>query len=381
MNASLTFQRLLWKEYRALRQLWAMCGLGGSFLMLVILAIAESQTNSGGYSTAFWAFTVWVPPVYVLAAVATMFAGEREEGTLVWLTTLSPRLPSVFISRVLFVLVTGIGLQLWYALMALMLSQFDDRHLRSVDTNENLRMMSFLLVESLAYGLFWSLQTNRPLNAILYGAIMIVLVNSGAAILTDSLGGRFSIIPDDAADYALSFWGWARCLLILAVMAANWRLAEGWLHGHPWDWEWVGHWWSRRRVAAKTATGTSTVAALPAEAVEPWRRAWQRLRWLEWQSLKTFAWLVLALSFTSWASILIRLDNQPPTFGWSALFCWIALLLAGLLAWQGEQTQQRFRGLVRLGVAPLALWANKFACWMMAAISAVAFIALTTTLL
>ncbi len=375
MNANVTFQRLMWKEYRALRQLWAMCGLGGTLLMLVVLAIGESSEHSQGYSAIFWAFTVWVPPVYVLAALSTMFAGEREEGTLVWLTTLSPRLPSVLTSRLLFVLLTGIGLQIWYAVIALAFSQFDDHHGESyVDAEENLRILSFLLVESLAYGLLWSLQTNRPLNAILYAATTIVLVNSGAAMLVDVLGGRYSVKPDDFLDYTFSFWGWARCLIVLVVLALDWRLAEQWLHGHPWDWEWVAQWWSRRRVQAGTESTTATVATLPANAAEPWRRAWQRLRWLEWQGILAYAWIVLALALLSCGSILFRFDRQPPTLGFCLVFCWIAIIVAGLMSWHGEQSQQRFRTLVRLGVSPSALWVNKLLCWFAAAIVASVFI-------
>lgn len=381
MRASLAFQRLLWKEYRVLRQLWVMCGLGGTFLMLVILAVGEASPHMAGYSAAFWAFTVWVPPVYLLAALSTMFAGEREEGTLVWLTALSPRLSGVFVSRVLFVLVSGIALQAWYALSALLLSQFDRASYGPVvEPEETLRMMSFLLVESLAYGLLWSLQTRRPLNAILYAAITLILVNSGAAIIVDWCGGRYSIIPNDGLNYAFSFWGWARCLMLVAVMTANWRLAEGWLHGHPWDWEWVAQWWSQRRV--KAAIGTAAhLTTFPREASEPWRRAWQRLRWLEWQSIKSYAWLTLLFCGASWASILVKVDNHRPTFVFSMLFCWLALIVAGAMAWHGEQAQQRFRGLVRLGITPLGLWTNKLLCWMLAAAVGLCAIAATTAVL
>lgn len=381
MNASLAFQRLLWKEYRVLRQLWAMCGLGVTFLMLVILAVGESSPHMMGYSAAFWAITVWVPPVYLLAALSTMFAGEREEGTLVWLTALSPRLSGVFVSRVLFVLFSGMELQAWYALAALLLSQFDRASYGPVvDHEETLRMMSFLLVESLAYGLLWSLQTRRPLNAILYAAITLILVNSGAAILVEWFGARYSIIPHDGPNYAFSFWGWVRCLGLIAVMAVNWRLAEGWLHGHPWDWEWVAHWWSQRRT--KAASGTATpLTTFPRDASEPWRRAWQRLRWLEWQSMKSYAWLTLLFCGASWASILVKFDNHRPTFAFSMIFCWLALIVAGAMAWHGEQTQQRFRALVRLGITPLALWTNKLLCWMLAAAVGMGVIAATTAVL
>ncbi len=378
MNAIAPYHRLLWKELRVLRNVWLMCGIGVTFLMLLILTIGESTDNSRGYSAAFWIFMVWIPPVYVLAALATMFAGEREEGTLVWLTTLSPRLSSVISSRLFFVVATGIGLQAWYGLSALLLSQFDEPIGTSpTDSEENLIIMSFLLVEALAYGMFWSLQTNRPLNAILYAAISIILVNTGAAMLTEAMGGRIQVRSNDALGYALGFWGWARCLLVVATMVANWKLAGQWLDGRPWDWEWVAAWWSRRRT--KTAVGTTTVAVMPADATEPWRRAWQRLCWLEWQGIRSFAWIVLGLTLLSCASTHLWLNGRP-TFGFTFAIGWLVIILGGLMSWHGEQSQQRFRALVRLGISPLALWFNKLACWFAATVLAVAMIAGSTAL-
>ncbi len=379
MSAALSFQRLLWKEARVLRNVWLGCAIGVLCLMLVILAIGESTTHSQGYSQAFWVFMVWIPPVYVLAALATMFAGEREEGTLVWLTALSPRLATVFSSRLLFVIVTAIALQVWYGLSALMLSQFDERPPTAAeDLQEYVILMSFLLVESLAFGMLWSLQTNRPLNAILYAAITMIVVNGGAASLVEALGGRVQIRAHDYLNYAFGFWGWARCLLICAVMVGNWKLARNWLEGHPWDWGWILAWWSQRRAAAVAVSRAGT-SSFPMEASEPWRRAWQRLRWLEWQGIRTFAGLSLAATLLSCASIHVR-GNGQPTFGFSFMICWIVLLVGGLMSWHGEQSQQRFRALVRLGMSPLALWMNKLACWFTATALAITVILGTTAL-
>lgn len=377
MNATLAFQRLLWKEVRVLRQLWVMCGIGVMFLMLIVLAIGESSEHSRGYSAAFWVFMVWVPPVYVLAAISTMFAGEREEGTLVWLTALAPRLPSVLSTRVLFVVITGIGLQLWYGLTALLLSQFDEPLVDTrTDMQENFIIMTFVLLEALAYGMFWSLQTNRPLNAILYSAITIIAVNTGAVMLTEALGGTFSVLWSSPMMYALGFWGWARCLIVFGVMIANYELAGRWLNGRPCDWEWLAHWWSKRRTG-KVAVGTG-VAVMPRDAAEPWGRAWQRLRWLEWQGIKSYLFVVLALTVVSCGSLLAV--GSPSTMAFALILSWLAVLIAGLASWHGEQAQQRFRALVRLGVSPFALWVNKLGTWFLASVVGVICIVSITAL-
>lgn len=366
MRTTLAFQRLLWKDLRVLRSLWLLCGLGVTALMLLILVIAESNDHSQGFSYGFWILTIWVPPVYVLAATAAMYAGEREEGTLTWLTTLAPRLTTLLGSRSLLLLGSGILLQVWYGAAATLLSQFDE--MQTSNLGEDLYVMTFVILEAMVFGMFWSLQTPRPLNAILYAAITIVLVNTGSIALISELGGNFSLRADTVSLRLFGFWGWMRCMILVAVCTANWGLAEQWLNGRPWDWDWLVERFRQLRLPRLANVQRISRAISANEVADPWRRAWQRLRWLEWQAVKSYAWIVAAMGLVATISLLASHRPHP---GFAIMFSWMALGLAGLSAWYGEQSRNNFRALVRLGVSPAELWANKLLQWGLAAVVSV----------
>lgn len=366
MNAAMMTNRLLWKEFRVLRLVWLMCVIGVAALMVLVTVISESQSQPMDYAQALWGFAIWVPPVYILAALATMFAGEREEGTLVWLSVLAPPSGRLMVTKLLYVIATGAMLQGSLAVVAALLSQFDGND-HGDGVIENLFVMSFLLVESVVWGWFWSLQTSKPLNAILYAAISLIVVNLGSIVITEELGYRYSANWNGPWGNALGFWGWGRLMLYAAVVTVSARVCDRWLAGRPWDWGFVVRWW-----AAKRTTKTQDIAAL--EPQEPWQREWQRLRWLEWQALRPFAWMIGAAALLAAVSLLF---GAHPTPAAAFIFCWLAPLAAGLMSWQGEQSQAQYRALGLRGASSVALWWNKLAMWALAALAGAAFISLS----
>ncbi|MDX1965566.1 MAG: hypothetical protein SFV23_00220 [Planctomycetaceae bacterium] len=369
MNAAMMTNRLLWKEFRVLRLVWLMCVIGVAALMGLVTVIAESQPYPMDYATGLWGFAIWVPPVYILAALATMFAGEREEGTLVWLSVLAPPPGRLMTTKLLYVVVTGAALQGSLALAALLLSQFDSNY-RPADSLENLFVMSFLLVESVVWGWFWSLQTTKPLNAILYGAISLIVMNLGCVVITEEAGYRYSTLWSGPWGNALGFWGWGRLIVYAAVVTISAQICDRWLAGRPWDWGFVVQWWASRSVVTKRTV------AVP-EAREPWQREWQRLRWLEWQSLRTFAGMIGAASVFAAVTFLFA---RQPTPAAAFIFCWLTPLVAGLMAWQGEQSRSQFRMLSLRGASSAPMWWNKLALWTLAAAAGAMFVAVTSAL-
>lgn len=366
MTTAMMTNRLLWKEFRVLRLVWLMCVSGVAALMLLVTVISESQSHPMDYAPALWGFAIWVPPVYILAALATMFAGEREEGTLVWLSVLAPSSGRLMVTKLLYVIATGAMLQGSLAVVAALLSQFDGND-RADGVLENLFVMSFLLVESVVWGWFWSLQTSKPLNAILYAAISLIAVNLGSIVITEELGYRYSANWNGPWGNALGFWGWGRLILYTVVVSVSAQVCDRWLAGRPWDWGFVVRWW-----AAKRTTKTQDIAAL--EPREPWQREWQRLRWLEWQALRPFAWMIGAAALIAAVSLLF---GEHPTPAAAFIFCWLAPLVAGLMSWQGEQSQAQYRTLGLRGASSTALWWNKLAMWALAALAGAAFISLS----
>ncbi len=367
MTTAMMTNRLLWKEFRVLRLVWLMCVIGVAALMLLVTVISESQSHPMDYAPALWGFAIWVPPVYILAALATMFAGEREEGTLVWLSVLAPPSGRLMVTKLAYVILTGAMLQGSLAVVAALLSQFDGND-HSDGVIENLFVMSFLLVESVVWGWFWSLQTSKPLNAILYAAISLIAVNLGSIVITEELGYRYSANWNGPWwGNALGFWGWGRLILYTVVVTVSAQVCDRWLAGRPWDWGFVVRWW-----AAKRTTKTQDIAAL--EPQEPWQREWQRLRWLEWQALRPFAWMIGTAALLAAVSLLF---GEHPTPAAASIFCWLVPLVAGLMSWQGEQSQAQYRTLGLRGASSTALWWNKLAMWALAALAGAAFISLS----
>ncbi len=357
MNEFAMENRLLWKEFRALRLVWLMCALGVTLVMTLFTVFAETQGAVPSYSVGLWGFAVWVPPVYVLVALATMFAGEREEGTLVWLSVLAPPSGRLLATRLLYVITTGIALQVWLSAAASLLSQFDQHPVSNLAL-DSLFTMSFLLVEAVVWGTFWSLQTSRPMHAVCLSSATLVLVNWSGLAIADVLR---SSVGSDFWKHAFSTWGWGRCLLAAGGIAASGPMTRHWLAGRPWDWGFLSHWWARRK-----GQSTSNPVAEPAEA---WQRTWRRLLWLEWQTLRSFGWIVGGLMVVAWIGVAAATPIVSVTT------CWLTALIGGALAWHGEQAQQRFRCLTNTGASSSGLWFNKLLLWLPVTMLGVAVIA------
>ena len=380
MNPALTMGRLAWCSFRTLRMLWLLCTLGVAALMLVVTAVATSQTYQGAFSFALWGLATWIPPVYVLAALATMFAGEREEGTNIWLQSLSPPLVLLVPVRIAFVAVTGLLLQLSLAGLAAGLSQFD-KNFHTQDGWESIAIMTFLLLESVVIGWFWSLQTSKPLNGILLAAVSLILLNLGAVFANDigrgfmngTYGYRNDPLFNGPWGNAFGIWGWARILAYIGWFSLNTYLTGRWLSGRTWEWERLTTRWPRRPVRV------APIALI--EESEPWQRVWSRLRWLEWQTIKNFLVMAAVASAISAISLLFTHNQREahPTFAF--ILCWLAFPAAGLMAWQNEQTQNRFRALAYRGASPLALWVNKYVLWLLVTLLAVVMVVWTTFLM
>src|SRR5262245_43870703 len=100
-------QRLLWKEYRVQRGFWlSMAGLA-VIGQTVVLFVPERYA-----SAAHWLFglALGFPAFYALGCGATLFAAEREEGTLEQLRVLAAPAWKVWWSKVTFSVASTGGL-------------------------------------------------------------------------------------------------------------------------------------------------------------------------------------------------------------------------------------------------------------------------------
>jgi len=370
MNATMVMSRMVWKEFHALKMVWILCVLGVLVLngFLTVSAAAYHQT---GYSGVFWALALVVPAAFVVASTAVTFAGEREERTADWLVALAPPFASLYLTKQLFILVSGLAMQVFLAVAAACFTLTDQSAryspIQAGDVWETLRVSEFVFLECLVWGTFWSLQTARPVQAIFktIATLIAIFVVSGVSLDWAHMHGGSS--TRGIWYGAVDTWGWLRTTWTVAVIAASWVLGQRWLDGRAFEWEAVFARLFRRRIAvARKAVR---------ERAEPWQRTWQRLWWLEQQSLKSFGVMTAVATVLSCLSILF---GERPTLAWMMSFTFLLILIAGLQSWRGEQSRHQYRLLVNYGVSPLALWSNKLLMWLVAAVIAVTVVALPT---
>src|SRR5262245_23025269 len=159
-------QRLLWKEYRVQRGFWlSMAGLAVTCQLIVLLAPEHVITHSS------WLFglAMGIPAFYALGCGATLFAAEREEGTLEQLRVLPAPSWEVWWSKVGFSVASTAGL---LALLLALAFNFAHGNVPNGGTQPNFwAFWGMMTAEFLVWGIFFSLLTKRPLNAACMAAV------------------------------------------------------------------------------------------------------------------------------------------------------------------------------------------------------------------
>jgi hypothetical protein len=353
MSSLQMVQRLVWKEYRTLRVIWLACALAPVMLMLLLYIIHRLQNPTLPVSPIpYWGLAIWIPPIYLLAAIGTMFAGAREEGTLTWLTILSPPLHTLVGTQLAFGIVTTLLLQVILGVTAGAITNFNTRSI-DMSPGDVAFLMAFLLGEAVIWGWFWSVQTSRVLQAILAAAFSVAFLNIANNVYS------WNFDSGSVQTWGLTFrnvfgiGGWGRQLLYVALIPVCMKLSDRWLDGRPVDWSGAAGWWTSRGK-------TITVPVRKAEPVDSWRRVWQRLRWLEWQAMRPWRTAVYVATGLSCISLLF---DERLMGSLVALLFWVIPFIAGLAAWQGEQHQSRFRMLAWRGASVGAVWWNKLLFW------------------
>ncbi len=361
MSSLQMVQRLVWKDYRALRVIWFACAVAPIMLMLLLYIIHRIQNPTLPVSPiSYWGLAIWIPPIYLLAAIGTMFAGAREEGTLTWLTILSPPLHTLVGAQLAFCIMTALVMQLILGVTAGAITNFETGPLEMAP-GDVVFLMVFLLGEAAIWGWFWSLQTSRVLPAILAAAISVAFLNFANSVYSWNFDRGSIQTWGLNSGNVLGIGGWGRQLLYVALIPVCMKLSDRWLDGRPVDWSWTANWWTSRGK-------TIAVPVRKAEPVDSWRRVWQRLRWLEWQAMRP--WRTAVYVATGLSCISLLFDERLMGSLVSLLF-WAIPFIAGLAAWQGEQHQSRFRMLAWRGASPGVVWWNKLLFWLGFAVSSV----------
>jgi ABC-type transport system involved in multi-copper enzyme maturation permease subunit len=368
MFGSPALGRLVWKEYRQLRTLWLGCCLGTYGLMLIIAITLIMNRSTFAEEAA--SLTFWIPFVYLIAGAAIQYAGETEERTAFHLIQLAPSLRVLLAGKVGFLVASAAILQIALFAFAGILALFD-RHANPAfdlvrDAGFLISVFVIMYVHVTLWAMLWSLLVDKALVAVV---LAVVLLFPLELILQLIAVPRPSVSPSD--------WGW-----FLAILGSHFVvdsmfmvivviLAHGWLNGRPALLSIVPIRLPRpqRRLTERTLARTE-------EAPQGWQRTWQRLRWLEWQSLRAVLfWSAILAIPVVLLMVALGPGNSRNLAAMALILPWSCALL-GVFAWRNEQLNHGYRQLVYRGASPLALWLNKLFCWGVMPIAAGSMVAI-----
>src|SRR5262245_58407088 len=105
-------QRLLWKEYRVQRGFWLSMAGFAILCQLVVLFIPKVTIS---HTSWLFGLALGIPAFYALGCGATLFAAEREEGTLEHLRLLAAPAWKIWWSKLAFGIASIVSLHvlLW----------------------------------------------------------------------------------------------------------------------------------------------------------------------------------------------------------------------------------------------------------------------------
>ncbi len=221
--------RLVWKEYRLLRGFW-----GGMLLLclvgqLVALAVAEPMRTSQPIDPAQYLYLVAVAltAFYVLGCGATAFAGERDAGTYLLQRVLPVTPGRLLLGKLLYTGLSALllGVAAW-VLAAVLVSL---RGWHPQDSHSAIALLGGVkAIELLAWGVFFSLLTSRPLRAVVLAALT-------TSVVSYPLSWMLSDIPEQSRGvfYFPSFLGdvstiLPRLIIAALVLAYDVRLVARW---------------------------------------------------------------------------------------------------------------------------------------------------------
>ncbi len=173
-------ERLLWKEYRMQRGFWLSMAALAVVGQVLGLCLMPRHYFSGDVAWLF-GLALGIPAFYALGCGATLFAAEREDGTLEQLRVLAAPGWKVWCSKLGFGLASTAAL---FGMLTLLAFSFEGIFAESRAPREMELKISVACViaaiEFLAWGIFFSLLTKRPLNAACMGAVA-TLISIGVA--------------------------------------------------------------------------------------------------------------------------------------------------------------------------------------------------------
>lgn len=348
MNASNSFGRIVWKEYRAQRSVWLALLCGTVLLELPVCFRGTTWELPASYP---FAVSLAMSVCFAATVVALLFAGEREDRTDEWLAQLpissrrlvGAKLSAAVLSIASFALAALLtaGAAVWLTRLLLV------RPPGGEIVGEGVEILPRAMIGTVLWGLLFSLATRSVLKSLLLTAAA-ELTTTGLATIGSNAVGDF--------DHRIYF-GVLGCVLVADVW-----LARRWTSG-PWNSLRVAE-----RVRWRRRAGELREPRWLARAVRsgsPSLRIAGALIWREARSAVPFllAWAALGLFCVD-----LQIRFLSPAIPTHVLFLLATPTACGMMTCLGDQQRGTFRFLTERGVSPWAVWLPKQAVWLSVAV-------------
>lgn len=408
MNPALT-KRLLWKEYRTHRGLWA--ALVGVMLLLQLMSLAiVDDTESFGAIAMGVAMILTV--TYAAGSGAMSFAMDREEGTQIRLQAMSCPPALAMTLKLLFVLTTTVAMISAFAVSARIIGgeTLFEVFPKEIDRHQAAAISYLVLIYGavLLFSMFFSLLTRKVMPAVVLGAGGGLCFVVAFVITVDEFRLAQSQTGGSRVDLAM-LWSIAAAPLAV-ILISNYLLAARWCRRFAGDhatenrfpmFRWLRLYRSSERntVVLEVGSGPSDSAQVfspedglalpPPRSVLSWlhlapgslsRRTIRFLRWREAaESRRQFLWLLAGCIAVT---VLFGSREEPHREQALVLFVLYAFpAVCGLMSFRQEQAGNQFRILRDRGVTPSSVWLTKQLVWGLRAVLGIGLLAGLATLL
>jgi hypothetical protein len=351
------FWRIVWKEFRMLRSLWAAVAIMG-----LLVQWTEKMLLPGGSDFVLTLFCTGLAfaVLYAAGAAATTFSVEHEEETYDLLTRLPTTWWPPFAGKLAVTLLSALLLGTALLISALI---FGSRYFISgQDARLAIGMLGFAIIEAIAWGTLFSLLIKRPLLA----AIVTLVVGAVTVNIAVSYSSTYAIatLTPEAYVHALPL----RAAIVVAVIACSVFVARGWLTAG------TGPGMTARlpkenRLVTWLVGGRSRTHRVKAVADRaPRRRMLARLLWQTWREswkllLAPLGVALLLFAGTGAALGLTRAFNEVGSLMISsALLCTPALY--GAMAFYSDQRRDNYRFLAEHAARPRFIWLARHIVWL-----------------
>lgn len=336
------FERLLWKEFRALLPLWLGLLAGG-------LAIVAGLVSTEHLSSAapLISLAIALAGCFGIAAAATQYAGEVEDGTAGWLRSLPLEGQTVWGAKLLvnvagsLTLLIVMGALVWLASPSLHRQSLDSA-LESMEYFNTERMVRFSLGAP-----FLAAAVSVRLRGVLAAVLVTTLVSGVCAWIASWVSNRGE--------------GPAWVVLAIQTVLAIWL-------GRQWTIAWCD---SVEFAAPRPEALVATRAASSSRSWwdvwcdhSPVWRMWRSLVWQELRRARVFALCWLGLFAVGTALTFLDLANVRMVM----LLGYGVATLAGIWSLRGEQRHGFHAFLGDRGIPSYSVWWSKHVVWLVLAI-------------